>query len=96
MKIPNEKKIEFNELLSQYESGMFPADVIAFCAGKLIIDYQSPDFIKSLPPEISLQLFNMIKTLKDKGEVFSYSSLGETDYTDFARELGNVIEQNTK
>lgn len=93
MTIPDEELATFNAMTAEYKEGLFPADALAFMAGNLIIDYDSPEFIHSVPSEISAQLLDMLAVLEESGEVFSYSSTGTADHTDYARRLSLLLKK---
>lgn len=93
MNTPESGFLEIQGLIASSEQGLFPVDTVAFCVAECIIKYGDSGLLDRVPLHISSLISGMIEAYKKDGFLFSYSSEGKVDKTEFVRKLVAILEK---
>lgn len=93
MNTPESEFLEIQDLIASAERGLFPVDTVAFCVAECIIKYGDSGLLGRVPLHISSLINGMIEAYRKDGFLFSYSSVGKVDKTEFVRKLVAVLER---
>ncbi len=87
MDIPQENIKSLEKYADESRRGIFPVDAVALYAIELIIKYDNPDYIHTMPNNVRQAIFEMIETWENKGAFIIYFDKGSADHSHLLAEL---------
>ncbi|MFQ6311609.1 hypothetical protein [Lysobacter capsici] len=92
MDIPQESLNNVEKYADESRRGIFPVDAAALYAIQLIIKYDNPDYIHTMPDNVKNAILEMIETWKNKGAFIIYFDKGSADHSHLLAELTKKLD----